>query len=123
MALDFAIDLVSQQYKDAIFNRGSLELTCTLIKSKLPVIAQELDDILSNKPILSPQFNAQNIHQDRFYVSLNARQVRCIVETLIEIINGPNDDNTQGMSVLAKSLFDEWMKLATAMMLELNREE
>lgn len=123
MALDFAIDLVSQQYKDAIFNRGSLELTCTLIKSKLPGIAQELDDILSNKPILSPQFSAQNIHQDRFYVSLNARQVRCIVETLIEIINGPNDDNTQGMSVLAKSLFEEWMKLATAMMLELNREK
>ena len=123
MALDFAIDLVSQQYKDTIFNRGSLELTCTLIKSKLPDIAQELDDILSNKPILSTQFTAENIHQDRFYVPLNSRKVRYIVEVLLEIINGPNDDSTQGMSVLAKSLFEEWMKLATAMMLELNREK
>jgi hypothetical protein len=122
MALDFAIDLVSPQYKDAIFNRGSLELTCTLIKSTLPEITQALDAILTNKPILSPQFSAENIHQDRFYVSLNSRQVRAIVEVLLEIINGSND-NTQGMCVLAKSLLEEWMKLATAMMLELNREE
>lgn len=123
MALDFAIDLLPQQYKYAIFNRGSLELTSTLIKSTLPEIAQDLDVILTNKPILSTQFSAPNIHQDKFYVSLNSRQVRCIVEALLLMINGSNDVNTQGISVLAKSLLEEWMKLATAMMLELNRAE
>lgn len=123
MALDFAIDLVSPQYKDAIFNRGSLELTLILIKSKEPEIAKELNAILLNKLISSAQFNAENIYQDSFYVFLNSRQVRRIVEVLLGIINGPYDDKTQGMNVMAKSLSEEWMKLATAMMLEINRDE
>jgi len=123
MALDFAIDLVSPQYKDAIFNRGSLELTLLLIKSKEPEIAKDLNAILLNTPISSAQFSAKNIHQENFYVSLNSRQVRRIVEVLLDVINVPYDDKTQGMNVMAKSLSEEWMKLATAMMLEINRDE
>jgi len=123
MALDFEIDLVSPQFKDAIFNRGSLELTYTLIKSKKPEIALELKNILGNNPVCSAQFRAQNINQENFYVFLNSRQVRSVVEVLLDVINMPHDDNTLGMNVLAKSLLEEWMKLATAMMRELNRDK
>ncbi|PAJ74030.1 hypothetical protein CJF42_12845 [Pseudoalteromonas sp. NBT06-2] len=123
MALDFEIGLVPPQYMDAIFNRGSLELTYTLIKSKEPEIALELTRILGNNPICSRQFRADNIHQESFYVSLNSRQVRCVVEVLLAIINTPYDDTTLGMNVVAKSLIEEWMKLATAMMRELNTDE
>lgn len=123
MALDFEIGLVPPQYMDAIFNRGSLELTYSLIKSKEPEIALELTRILGNNPICSRQFRADNIYQESFYVSLNSRQVRCVVEVLLAIINTPYDDTTLGMNVVAKSLIEEWMKLATAMMRELNTDE
>jgi len=122
MALDFVVDLVLPEFKDAVFNRGSLELTCKLINFHEPEITQAIQSILANKPICSTQFKAHNIHQDNFYVSLNARQVRAIIEVLSDVINEPEDVKILGKRVLAKSLLEEWMKLATAMMLELNKD-
>ena len=122
MALDFVVDLVLPEFKDAVFNRGSLELTCSLINFKEPEITHAIQLILTNKPICSSHFKTQNPHQDNFYVSLNVRQVRIIIEVLSDVINGPQDVKILGKCVLAKSLLEEWMKLATAMMLELNKD-
>ncbi|SFC78428.1 hypothetical protein [Pseudoalteromonas denitrificans] len=123
MALDFNIALVSPEYKEAIFSRGSLELTHTLIKLVEPELAHQINILLSNQPVERLNYQPENIHLDSFYVSLNSRQVRRIVEVLSLTINSKPKESTLGTIVLAKSLFEEWMKLAAAMMHELNRHE
>jgi len=80
MALDFNLNLILPEDRSAIFSRASIEITCKLIKPKLPEIADELETLLTQKPLPMTDEDSDVPHKHNFYVNLDSRQVRSIVE-------------------------------------------
>ena len=115
MALEFELKLIMPDENFAIFCRGSLESTCYLVKHQYPAIAAALSDVLAQAPLPLGNENSSDIYQQSFYVDLETSKVNTIVEILLNIIENEDNSHSDGFVVLAKSLFENWIKLAQAL--------
>lgn len=115
MALEFELKLIMPSESFAIFCRGSLESTRYLVKHQQPEIADALTAILAQEPLPIGDENCSDIYQQSFYVELETTRVNTIVELLLNIIENEDNSHSPGFVVLAKSLFENWIKLAQAL--------
>ena len=115
MALEFELKLIMPSESFAIFCRGSLESTRYLVKHQQPAIAQALTDVLAQEPLPIGNENCNDIYQQCFYVHIETEHVNTIVEMLLAIIENEGNTHSDGFVVLAKSLFENWITLAQAL--------
>ena len=104
-----------------IFSRGSLKLTYDLIRKNNPQLALNVRNITAGKPITPNSADKKNSHNDHFRVELDSFEVRSIVESLMEQTqqNVMGNDNP-GLVLLAKTLIEDWMRLAHKMIAEID---
>ena len=100
-----------------IFSRGSLTHTFELIRKKDPQLALNVRNITGGTPLPKSEEQPDNKHTDFFEVELDSFQVRAIVEALMEYEQGENSDS--GAAVVARTLMEDWMRLAQKMIPEL----
>ena len=100
-----------------IFSRGSLVHTFDLVRKKDPLLALNVRNITGGTPLPKSKVQPDNKHTDYFKVELDSFQVRAIVEALMEYGQGENKDS--GAAVVARTLMEDWMRLAHKMISEL----
>ena len=100
-----------------IFSRGSLAHTFDLVRKKDPLLALNVRNITGGIPLPKSEVQPDNKHTDFFKVELDSFQVRAIVEALMEYGQGGNNDS--GAAVVARTLMEDWMRLAHKMISEL----
>lgn len=100
-----------------VFNRGSLMHTFDLIRKKEPELALIVRNITGGTPIPKTEEQPDNKHTDFFEVTLDSFQVRAVVEALMEY--SQTADQETGSAVVARTLLEDWIKLAHQMISEL----
>lgn len=99
-----------------IFSRGSLKLTYDLLRHRHPQLALDVRNITGGKLQPKSLQDNSNKHSDCFQVSLDSRQVRAVVEALVECNQGAMLEGSDvGRSIMAKALIDDWLALARYM--------
>ena len=117
-----------QQSADT-FSRGSLKLTYDLLRKQNPKLALEVRNQLAAEPLAkeqgadSAEHDSHNKNTDRFRVTLDSFQVRAIAESLAAQISVPATKQNMGTQILAKSLLDEWLRLAQKMIEDLPEDQ
>ena len=108
-----------------IFSRGSLKMTYDLLRKKDPILALNVRNIIHQEPLPKKIADIGNEHSDLFRVELDSFQVRAIVESLMELtqVGTTKGDNNPGMAVMAKTLVEDWIKLARKMVVELQEDQ
>lgn len=107
-----------------IFSRGSLKMTYDLLRKKDAILALNVRNIIHAEPLPKINEDTGNEHSDLFRVELDSFQVRAIVEGLMELTQGETTgDDNPGMAVMAKTLVEDWIKLARKMIAELPEDQ
>lgn len=104
-----------------IFSRGSLIHTFDLIRKKDPQLALTIRNITAGTPLPKTAVQPDNKHTDYFKVELDSFQVRAVVEALMEYAQSESEGS--GAAVVAKTLMQDWMRLAHKMISELPDDE
>ena len=105
----------------SVFSRGGLIHTFDLVRKKNPQLALDIRNITAGTPLPKPETLIDNKHTDYFTVNLSSFQVRAIVEILVEY--GQTEDKEAGTAVVARTLLDDWMRLAKQMISELPNDK
>lgn len=110
--------MISVNDKD-VFSRGALQLTFSLLRKKMPTLALQVRNISYSTPLGLESGGISAPESDYFKVTMDALQVRHIVETLLEIQEESiQQPEKSGTNVLAKTLTDDWVTLAQKMINE-----
>ena len=103
-----------------VFSRGSLNTTFNLIRKKNPQLALNVRNITGSEPLPKGISQPDNKNADHFKVELDSFQVRAIVEALMECSQKELTNNKEsGMAVMAESLMQDWIALASNMIARL----
>ncbi|MBL1275868.1 MAG: hypothetical protein COB30_007255 [Ectothiorhodospiraceae bacterium] len=100
-----------------IFSRGGLIHTFEFIRKRDPQLALTIRNITAGTPHPKTVTQADNKHTDYFTVTLDSFQVRAVVEILMEY--GQTEGNETGSAVVARTLMEDWMRLARKMISDL----
>lgn len=100
-----------------VFSRGSLAHTFNLIRKSNPLLALTVRNITGGTPLPKTDIQPDNKHTDYFVVTLDSFQVREIVETLNAFVQTADEDS--GAAVVARTLTEDWLRLAHKMISEL----
>ena len=108
----------------SIFSRGSLKLTFELIRKTNPSLALAIRNLTAKEPVCNTSEQSDRRNSDYFKVELDTFEVRAVVETLMELVQaGALPNSNPGLTIVAKSLIDDWTKLARKMFEELPDSE
>jgi hypothetical protein len=103
------------------FSRGSLKLTYDLLRKRRPALALTIRNITSTEPLPKLEGDIDNPLTDCFIITLNAFQVRAVVDGLAR--GGGHDASVEGLAIVAQALVEDWMALARAMISEQPEDE
>jgi hypothetical protein len=92
-----------------VFSRGSLKLTYDALRKINPMLALQVRNITQGEPLPRPGSDADNKHADYFLVDLESSQVKAVVDGLMDC---SDNEANRGLSILAKSLLQDWTNLA-----------
>ena len=105
------------EHTDAdIFSRGSLTLTFEILRHNNASLALRIRNIIGGKALPKTAAAADSKHADRFRVSLDAQQVRAVVEALAIHCRAQPDGQRSGNHIMANALLDDWLTLARKML-------
>ena len=110
------------------FSRGSVQLTSRILKKRSPSLALEVQNILGQKVVSNSKGANDSRIADCFECHLDSFQVRSVVEQLHLALTGAEmamqtDESRAGEVIMIKSLTDDWLSLATAMIEDLRKNE
>ncbi|MFT7559793.1 MAG: hypothetical protein ACI93R_001708 [Flavobacteriales bacterium] len=103
-----------------VFNRAGILMSSDLVRNANPRLALQMRNITAGRS-LNPQPEESSKHAELFRIELDSFQVREIVECLSAHAQTSNID--PGMSIVTKTLLEDWVSLAKKMIEELPESE